>query len=354
MLMRSGIERSGSREQRDQQQDWVMMSPLWTARYDYEAQGDDELSLRVGQIVYVLSTDSSISGDEGWWTGKIGDRVGIFPSNFVTNEDPAVLKVQPVEIQYHELDLKEVIGVGGFSKVHRAFLNGEEVAVKASRQDDEFEVARQNVLQEAKLFWSLKHPNIVSLKGVCLDPKTLCLVMEYARGGSLNKILAGRKIPPNVLVDWAIQIARGMKYLHCEAPISVIHRDLKSSNVLISESIQHGHLLNKTLKITDFGLAREAYRTTRMSAAGTFAWMPPEVIKSGTYSKASDVWSYGVLLWELLTGETPYKGFDSLSVAYGVAVNTLALPIPKTCPESWGKLMKCEYFCRNPSCCKLS
>ncbi|XP_041764851.1 mitogen-activated protein kinase kinase kinase 11 isoform X2 [Anopheles merus] len=340
MLMRSGIERSGSREQRDQQQDWVMMSPLWTARYDYEAQGDDELSLRVGQIVYVLSTDSSISGDEGWWTGKIGDRVGIFPSNFVTNEDPAVLKVQPVEIQYHELDLKEVIGVGGFSKVHRAFLNGEEVAVKASRQDDEFEVARQNVLQEAKLFWSLKHPNIVSLKGVCLDPKTLCLVMEYARGGSLNKILAGRKIPPNVLVDWAIQIARGMKYLHCEAPISVIHRDLKSSNVLISESIQHGHLLNKTLKITDFGLAREAYRTTRMSAAGTFAWMPPEVIKSGTYSKASDVWSYGVLLWELLTGETPYKGFDSLSVAYGVAVNTLALPIPKTCPESWGKLMK--------------
>lgn len=54
------------------------------------------------------------------------------------------------------------------------------------------------------------------------------------------------------------------------------------------------------------------------------------------------MWSYGVLLWELLTGETPYKGFDSLSVAYGVAVNTLALPIPKTCPEAWGKLMKCE------------
>uniref|UniRef100_A0A182NR56 mitogen-activated protein kinase kinase kinase n=1 Tax=Anopheles dirus TaxID=7168 RepID=A0A182NR56_9DIPT len=336
MLIRSGIESSSQRDQ----QDWVTMSPLWTARYDYQAQGDDELSLRVGQIVYVLSTDSSISGDEGWWTGKIGDRVGIFPSNFVTNEDPAVLKVQPVEIQLHELDLKEVIGVGGFSKVHRAFLNGDEVAVKASRQDDELEMSRQNVLQEAKLFWSLKHPNIVSLKGVCLDPKMLCLVMEYARGGSLNKILAGRKIPPNVLVDWAIQIARGMKYLHCEAPISVIHRDLKSSNVLISDSIQHGNLLNKTLKITDFGLAREAYRTTRMSAAGTFAWMPPEVIKSGTYSKASDVWSYGVLLWELLTGETPYKGFDSLSVAYGVAVNTLALPIPKTCPESWGKLMK--------------
>lgn len=56
--------------------------------------------------------------------------------------------------------------------------------------------------------------------------------------------------------------------------------------------------------------------------------------------RSSDVWSYGVLSWELLTGETPYKGFDSLSVAYGVAVNTLALPVPKTCPEGWGKLMK--------------
>ncbi|XP_055550615.1 mitogen-activated protein kinase kinase kinase 11-like isoform X1 [Wyeomyia smithii] len=318
----------------------TVMSALWTARYDYQAQGDDELSLRVGQIVYVLSMDSSISGDEGWWTGKIGDRVGIFPSNFVTNEDPGVLNVQPVEIEYEELDMKEVIGSGGFSKVHRAFLKGEEVAVKASLPNEDIDVTRENVLQEAKLFWSLKHPNIVALRGVCLNPKVMCLVMEYARGGPLNRILAGKKIPPDVLVDWAVQIARGMKYLHCEAPISVIHRDLKSSNVLISEKILNNNLKAKTLKITDFGLAREAYKTTRMSAAGTFAWMPPEVIKSGTYSKASDVWSYGVLLWELLTGETPYKGFDSLMVAYGVAVNTLALPIPKTCPEAWGKLMK--------------
>uniref|UniRef100_A0A1L8DL26 mitogen-activated protein kinase kinase kinase n=1 Tax=Nyssomyia neivai TaxID=330878 RepID=A0A1L8DL26_9DIPT len=327
-------------------------SVLWSAVFDYDAQGEDELSLRRGQIVYVLSKDSNISGDEGWWTGKIGDKVGIFPSNFVTDHDPLlpstmIGNIQPEEIGYTELELKEVIGVGGFGKVHRAYWAHEEVAVKAARRspDEDIEVARKNVLQEAKLFWSLKHENIVSLRGVCLQEPKLCLVMEFARGGSLNRILAGRKIPPDVLVDWAIQIARGMNYLHNLAPISVIHRDLKSSNVLISEAIEGDNLHNKTLKITDFGLAREVYKTTRMSAAGTYAWMPPEVIKCGTYSKASDVWSYGVLLWELLTGETPYKGFDSLSVAYGVAVNTLALPIPKTCPEAWGKLMKSCWEC---------
>ncbi|XP_059619854.1 mitogen-activated protein kinase kinase kinase-like isoform X2 [Phlebotomus argentipes] len=327
-------------------------SVLWTAVFDYDAQGEDELSLRRGQIVYVLSKDSNISGDEGWWTGKIGDKVGIFPSNFVTDSDPLlpsamIGNIQPEEIGYQELELKEVIGVGGFGKVHRAYWGHEEVAVKAARRgpDEDIDVTRKNVLQEAKLFWSLKHENIVALKGVCLKEPKLCLVMEFARGGSLNRILAGRKIPPDVLVDWAIQIARGMNYLHNMAPISVIHRDLKSSNVLISEAIEGDNLHNKTLKITDFGLAREVYKTTRMSAAGTYAWMPPEVIKCGTYSKASDVWSYGVLLWELLTGETPYKGFDSLSVAYGVAVNTLALPIPKTCPEAWGKLMKGCWEC---------
>ncbi|MGH0181100.1 UNVERIFIED_CONTAM: hypothetical protein FKN15_005964 [Acipenser sinensis] len=83
----------------------------------------------------------------------------------------------------------------------------------------------------------------------------------------------------------------------------------------------------KTLKITDFGLAREWHKTTKMSTAGTYAWMAPEVI------------NYGVLLWELLTGEVPYRGIDGLAVAYGVAVNKLTLPIPSTCPEPFAQLM---------------
>ncbi|XP_025266860.1 mitogen-activated protein kinase kinase kinase 11 isoform X1 [Camponotus floridanus] len=321
---------------------------IFTALFDYVAQGEDELSLQRGETVEVLSKDAKISGDEGWWTGKIRGKVGIFPANFVAESESidqvssVIDKVQPIEIDFEELQLEEVIGVGGFGKVYRGFWKKREVAVKAARQDagEEPSVTLENVRQEAKLFWLLKHENIVQLEGVCLKMPNMCLVMEYARGGSLNRVLSGRKIRPNVLVDWAIQIARGMDYLHNKAPISLIHRDLKSSNVLLSEPIENDDFQYKTLKITDFGLAREVYKTTRMSAAGTYAWMAPEVIKKSTFSKASDVWSYGVLLWELLTGETPYKGIDALAVAYGVAVNKLTLPIPSTCPQPWRVLME--------------
>lgn len=204
---------------------------LYTACYDYDPKNEDELSLRRGTIVLVLSKDSAISGDEGWWTGKIGDQVGIFPSNYVTDGDPEIISgIQPHEIDFRELTLEEIIGAGGFSKVRRGYWRETEVAVKMQNQDENQERTLENVMKEAKLFWSLKHENIVSLHGACLTPPHFCLVMEYARGGPLNTVLAKHKIPPDVLVGWATQIARGMNYLHSGAPISVIHRDLKSSN----------------------------------------------------------------------------------------------------------------------------
>ncbi|CAG10051.1 unnamed protein product, partial [Tetraodon nigroviridis] len=110
--------------------------------------------------------------------------------------------------------------------------------------------------------------------------------------------------------------------------------------LLLLERIENDDIGRKTLKITDFGLAREWHKTTKMSAAGTYSWMAPEVIKSSLFSKGSDIWGYGVLLWELLTGEVPYRGIDGLAVAYGVAVNKLTLPIPSTCPEPFAKLME--------------
>ncbi|KAF6073521.1 mitogen-activated protein kinase kinase kinase 21 [Phyllostomus discolor] len=341
---------------------------LWAALYDYEARGEDELSLRRGQLVEVLSQDAAVSGDEGWWAGQVQRRLGIFPANYVAPCSPTALPVQPpasspprpgspVHVDFERLELKELIGAGGFGQVYRATWQGHEVAVKAARRDLEQDAAAaaESVLREARLFAMLRHPNIIELRGVCLQQPHLCLVLEFARGGALNRALAAanaapdprapgprcaRRIPPHVLVNWAVQIARGMLYLHQEAVVPILHRDLKSSNILLLEKIEHDDFCSKTLKITDFGLAREWHRTTKMSAAGTYAWMAPEVIKSSLFSKGSDIWSYGVLLWELLTGEVPYRGIDGLAVAYGVAVNKLTLPIPSTCPEPFAKLMK--------------
>lgn len=322
-------------------------SPLWTAIFDYEAAREDELTLRRGTQVQVLSVDS---GDDGWWMGKAEGKVGIFPSNFVAKDSQLNVdqlppdiksKDRPFEIDFEELELEEVIGVGGFGKVYKGQWRQETVAIKAARQDPDepISVTIENVRKEAKLFWLLSHVNIAALRGVCLKPPNLCLVMEYAAGGSLNRVLGGRQIPPEILVNWALQIAHGMHYLHELAPLTLVHRDLKSSNILLKEPIDSGVLGQKNLKITDFGLAREVEQTTRMSAAGTYAWMAPEVIKLSRFSKKSDVWSYGVVLWELLTGETPYKGIDALGVAYGVAVNKLTLPIPSTCPTMFSQLM---------------
>ncbi|KAM9755589.1 mitogen-activated protein kinase kinase kinase 10 isoform 2-T2 [Dama dama] len=258
--------------------------PVWTAVFDYEAAGDEELTLRRGDRVQVLSQDCAVSGDEGWWTGQLpSGRVGVFPSNYValgTPAAPAGLQL-PQEIPFHELQLEEIIGVGGFGKVYRALWRGEEVAVKAARLDPE------------------------------RDPAVT-----------------------------AEQVARGMNYLHNDAPVPIIHRDLKSINILILEAIENHNLADTVLKITDFGLAREWHKTTKMSAAGTYAWMAPEVIRLSLFSKSSDVWSFGVLLWELLTGEVPYREIDALAVAYGVAMNKLTLPIPSTCPEPFARLLE--------------
>lgn len=348
-------------------------NPCWIAMYRYDASAEDELSLQYGETVEVLSKDAGVSGDEGWWTGKVADKVGIFPSNYVSpnvttikqqknvykklDEEDSPCEQMDVSIEaiftpeestlkridFQDLELNEIIGVGGFGKVYHGFWGTKEVAIKAAKVDPDEDIKStiKNVVKEARLFSLLSHMNIISLEGVCLKQPNLCIVLEYAKGGAINRFLTRRKLPPQILVDWALQIAVGMNYLHNEAQTHIIHRDLKSSNVLIKEQIlPNDDLKHKTMKITDFGLAREMYKTTKMSAAGTYAWMAPEVIKSSTFSKASDVWSYGVLLWELLTGEQPYKGIDGLAVAYGVAVNKLTLPVPSTCPQPFKELLE--------------
>jgi len=225
------------------------VSDCVVAIFDYDATRDDELTLRRGMLIQVLSRDSRISGDDGWWTGCIDDRVGIFPNTYVAGRNEAVgllgagdltgvatsSSPSPLilrEIDYASLDLKEVIGMGGFGKVYRGIWHGAEVAVKAVLPEpgDAAIATVESVRREARLFWLLRHRNIIALRGACLTEPNLCLVMEYARGGSLNRVLSGRMLAPDVLVDWATQIANGMNYLHEEAKLPLVHRDLKSSN----------------------------------------------------------------------------------------------------------------------------
>lgn len=227
-------------------------SGMWAALYDYEARGEDELSLRRGQLVEVLSQDAAVSGDEGWWAGQVQRRLGIFPASYVAPcgpvpppAPPPPRPCSPVHVDFERLELKELIGAGGFGQVYRATWQGQEVAVKAARRDPEQDAAAaaESVRREARLFAMLRHPNIIQLRGVCLRQPHLCLVLEFARGGALNRALAAaapdprapgprraRRIPPHVLVNWAVQIARGMLYLHEEAVVPILHRDLKSSN----------------------------------------------------------------------------------------------------------------------------
>ncbi|XP_058843283.1 mitogen-activated protein kinase kinase kinase 9-like isoform X2 [Acipenser ruthenus] len=324
------------------------VSGYWTAVFDYDASAEDELSLRKGDWVEVLSKDSLVSGDEGWWTGKIEERVGIFPSNYVSSGQgisdqlrgkavdeyagcPALPFLHLLEIDFAELALEEIIGVGGFGKVYRALWRGEEVAVKAARRDPDEEVGQtlENVRQEAKLFAMLRHPNIMALCGVCLQEPNLCLVIEFARGGSLNRALSGKRIPPHTLVDWAVQIARGMHYLHCQAIVPIIHRDLKSSNILILEKVENEDLGNKTLKITDFGLAREWHKTTKMSAAGTYAWMAPE-LRSAAVGAAH--WR-GALPWDRWTGRGVRRSHEQAGSAH-------PLHLPRALCQAHGGLLE--------------
>ncbi|XP_040912393.1 mitogen-activated protein kinase kinase kinase 20 isoform X2 [Toxotes jaculatrix] len=134
------------------------------------------------------------------------------------------------------------------------------------------------------------------------------------------------------IMTWAADIARGIHYLHSEAPVKVIHRDLKSRNVVLAA--------DKVLKICDFGASKFLTHTTHMSLVGTFPWMAPEVIQSLPVSETCDTFSYGVVLWEMLTREIPFKGLEGLQVAWLVVEKNERLTIPSGCPVSFAELMR--------------
>ncbi|KAK9968973.1 hypothetical protein ABG768_027190 [Culter alburnus] len=226
------------------------------------------------------------------------------------------------EVPFEEISELQWLGSGAQGAVFLGKFHSEEVAIKKVREQKETDI---------KHLRKLKHPNIISFKGVCTQAPCYCIIMEYCAQGQLYEVLrAGRKITPRLLVDWASGIASGMNYLHLH---KIIHRDLKSPNVLVTQ--------NDGVKISDFGTSKElSDKSMKMSFAGTVAWMAPEVIRNEPVSEKVDIWSFGVVLWELLTGEIPYKDVDSSAIIWGVGSNSLHLPVPSTCPDGFKILMK--------------
>ncbi|MEE6491095.1 hypothetical protein FKM82_016099 [Ascaphus truei] len=226
------------------------------------------------------------------------------------------------EVPFEEISELQWLGSGAQGAVFLGKFRGEEVAIKKVREQKETDI---------KHLRKLKHPNVIAFKGVCTQAPCYCLIMEYCAQGQLYEVLrAGRKVTPRLLVDWSSGIASGMNYLHLH---KIIHRDLKSPNVLVTHT--------DAVRISDFGTSKElSDKSTKMSFAGTVAWMAPEVIRNEPVSEKVDIWSFGVLLWELLTGEVPYKDVDSSAIIWGVGSNSLHLPVPSTCPDGFKILMK--------------
>ncbi|KAF8365872.1 dlk-1 [Pristionchus pacificus] len=229
-------------------------------------------------------------------------------------------EVDDWEIDFGTIKDLEWLGSGSQGAVFSGSWNGRPVAVKD--------------IKEAEIghLKHLEHPNIIKFLGVCRQAPVFAVVMEYCTRGQLCEVLKKEHSVDSLeWVDWAKQIADGMDYLHKN---KVIHRDLKSPNILMTEDGQ--------LRICDFGTSHQLNKmnSTQMSFCGTVSWIAPEMIKKEPCNEKVDVWSFGVVLWEMLTREQPYKNIDSMAIIWGVGSNQLSLPIPPTAPEGLKLLMR--------------
>ncbi|KAM0954572.1 putative protein kinase RLK-Pelle-RLCK-VIII family [Dioscorea sansibarensis] len=243
---------------------------------------------------------------------------------FYRASDPApkgaqVVRVQPIAVPAIPVDeLKEItdnfgnkalIGEGSYGRVYYGVLkNGRAAAIKkldTSKQPD------QELLAQVSMVSRLKHDNFVELLGYCVDGGLRVLAYEFATMGSLHDVLHGRKgvkgAEPGPVLSWAQRVkiavgaAKGLEYLHEKAQPHVIHRDIKSSNVLLFD--------DDVAKIADFDLSNQApdaaARLHSTRVLGTFGYHAPEYAMTGQLSSKSDVYSFGVVLLELLTGRKP-------------------------------------------------
>ncbi|XP_044511950.1 serine/threonine-protein kinase STY46-like isoform X2 [Mangifera indica] len=238
------------------------------------------------------------------------------------------------EIDASLLTYEYKIASGSYSDLYKGTFYSQDVAIKVLTAEHLNENLQNEFAQEVYIMRKVRHKNVVQFIGACTRPPRLCIVTEFMSGGSmydfLQKQKGGFELPS--LLRIAIDVSTAMNYLHQN---NIIHRDLKTANLLMDE--------NGVVKVADFGVARVRDQSGVMTAeTGTYRWMAPEVIEHRPYDHKADVFSFGVVLWELLTGKLPYEDLTPLQAAVGVVQKGIRPPIPRhTHPKFMELLERC-------------
>ncbi|CAA6667805.1 unnamed protein product [Spirodela intermedia] len=242
---------------------------------------------------------------------KLSNAVNSEPQTVLPTIEVPALSLDELVEKTDNFGSKCLIGEGSYGRVYYArYDDGKDFAVKKLDASSEPE-SNNEFLTQVAIVSRLKHENYVELLGYCVEGNTRLLAYEYATMGSLHDVLHGRKgvqgSQPGPALDWmqrvriAVDAARGLEYLHEKAQPAVIHRDIRSSNVLLFEDFK--------AKIADFNLLNQApdmaARLHSTRVLGTFGYHAPEYAMTGQLTVKSDVYSFGVVLLELLTGRKP-------------------------------------------------
>ncbi|XP_008324407.1 tyrosine-protein kinase Fer [Cynoglossus semilaevis] len=246
-----------------------------------------------------------------------------------------VIKDKKWILNHEDVALGELLGKGNFGEVFKGTLQRDKlpVAVKTCKEDLPPEL-KIRFLSEARILKQYDHPNIVKLIGVCTQRQPIYIVMELVPGGDFLSFLRKKKdeLKTKQLVRFSVDAAAGMAYLESK---NCIHRDLAARNCLVGES--------SVLKISDFGMSRQEddgiYSSSGLKQI-PIKWTAPEALNYGRYSSESDVWSYGILLWETFSlGVCPYPGMTNQQAREQVEKG-YRMTCPQRCPEEVYKVMQ--------------
>ncbi|XP_051215864.1 uncharacterized protein [Lolium perenne] len=274
-------------------------------------------------------------------TFEEGRAVGpVMDASFVDN-DFEYLQI----IKNEDLEELRELGSGTFGTVYHGKWRGSDVAIKRIKKScfagrsSELERLANEFWREAEILSKLHHPNVVAFYGVVKDGPggTLATVTEFMVNGSLRHVLQRNKnLDRRKRLIIAMDAAFGLEYLHSK---NIVHFDLKCDNLLVNLKDQSRPIC----KVGDFGLSK-IKRNTLVSGGvrGTLPWMAPELLNGGSnkVSEKVDVFSFGIVMWEILTGEEPYANMHYGAIIGGIVNNTLRPHVPASCDPEWRRLME--------------